>query len=67
VEVGSWTKYLGYPRTPNVAIGEVYQGGLIQNMFASVFTGTMTPEEALTQADQEVRKIYDKWRSEGKI
>jgi hypothetical protein len=36
-------------------------------MFASVATGKMTPEEALTQADQEVRKIYQKWQDLGKI
>jgi hypothetical protein len=27
----------------------------------------MTPEEALAQADQEVRKIYQKWQDPGKI
>lgn len=66
-EQADWTVNYGYPGYDNAAISEVYNVGLIPTMFASAATGKMTPEEALTQADQEVRKIYDKWHALGKI
>ena len=62
-----WTRNFGFPGYSNPAIGEVLNAGLLPAMFASTVTGKMTPEEALTQADQEVRKIFDKWRALGKV
>ena len=67
VEADAWTTNLGYPGYTNAAINEIYNIGLIPTMFAHAATGQMTSEEALTQADQEVRKIYDKWRALGKV
>jgi hypothetical protein len=62
-----WSTNLGYPGNANAAIAEIYRSGLIPTMFAAVATGRMTPGEAMTQTDQEVRKIYDKWQALGKI
>ena len=62
-----WTTNVGYPGTHNSAIDEIYSNGLIPAMFVAAATGKMTPEEALTQADQEVRKIFDKWQDLGKV
>ena len=56
-----WHVGSGYPGYYNPSIDEVNHSWLIPRMFANAATGKMTPEEALTQADQEVRKIYDKW------
>jgi len=58
---------MGHPGYYNAAIDEIFVNRLIPMMFSHVVTSKRAPEEALTQADQEVRKIYDKWRSEGKI
>jgi len=55
-----WTVNLGYPCYNNPAISEVYDKIIITAMFANAATSEMTPEEAMTQADQKVRKIYDK-------
>jgi hypothetical protein len=30
-------------------------------------TGQLTPEEALDQADSEVRRIFQKWKERGKV
>ena len=65
-DVKDWTVNRGYPGYENRAVMEVYGSGLIADMFAAA-TGKMTSDEALTQANQEVRKIYDKWRTLGKI
>ena len=66
-DAANWNTNFGYPGYTNAAIDEIHTSGLIPMMFASAATGKMTPEEALTQADQEVRKIFDKWRALGKI
>jgi hypothetical protein len=36
-------------------------------MFAQAATGRLTSEEALDQADREVREIFQKWRERGKL
>ena len=36
-------------------------------MCARAATGQLTPEEALDQADSQVRLIFDKWKARGKI
>ena len=64
---GNWTNHVDYPGHPNEAAAEVYDQQILSKMFAQTASGKMTPEEALTQADQEVRKIYDKWRALGKV
>lgn len=66
-DVFDWTTNIGYPGYNNPANGEVYEKGLIPTMFATVTTGKMAPEEAMNQADQEVRKIYAKWQALGKV
>ena len=62
-----WTTNVGYPGYLNAPTTDILNAGLIPTMFANAASGKMTPDEALTQADQEVRKIYDKWRALGKI
>jgi ABC-type glycerol-3-phosphate transport system substrate-binding protein len=32
-------------------------------MFAQAATGKLTPDEALTQADQEARSIFQRWKA----
>jgi multiple sugar transport system substrate-binding protein len=67
VDAADWTTDLAYPGDTNGAVAEVAFTALLQKMFASAATGKMTPEESLTQADQEVRRIYRKWQDLGKI
>jgi multiple sugar transport system substrate-binding protein len=66
-ETLSWTTNIGHPGFTNPAIGEVYDRGLIPTMFAQAASGRLTPEEALDQADKEVREIFQKWREQGKV
>ena len=63
----NWVTNRGYPGFDNLAVLDIRNTGLIPTMFANAATGKMTPEEAMIQADQEVRKIYDKWRALGKV
>jgi multiple sugar transport system substrate-binding protein len=66
-EVASWTTNVGYPGYTNPAISEIFQKGLIPTMCARAATGQLTPEDALDQADREVRAIFQNWKERGKI
>jgi multiple sugar transport system substrate-binding protein len=63
----SWTTNVGYPGYTNAAITEVMDRGLIPTMCAQAAIGQLTPEEALDQADSQVRLIFDKWKATGRI
>ena len=55
-----WVTNVGYPGFANAAIGEVLNTHLIPTMFAQAATGKLTPDDALTQADQEARSIFQR-------
>jgi multiple sugar transport system substrate-binding protein len=66
-DIATWTTNVGHPGNTNAAISEIYDNGLISTMFAGAATGQLTPEEALDQADAEVRRIFRKWKDHGKL
>jgi multiple sugar transport system substrate-binding protein len=63
----TWTTNVGHPGYTNAAISEIYSKGVISNMCARAATGQLTPEEALDQADREVRAIFQNWKERGKV
>ena len=65
--VAGWTTNVGYPGYTSPAISEIYNKGIISTMCAQAATGELTPEEALDQADKEVRQIFQKWKASGKV
>jgi multiple sugar transport system substrate-binding protein len=66
-DAGNWTTNVGYPGYTNAAIAEIFNSGLIGKLTGQAATGKLTPEEALTQADAESQRIFQKWRERGKI
>jgi multiple sugar transport system substrate-binding protein len=64
-DCATWTTNVGYPGYTNAAIAEIMDRGLIPTMFARAATGQLTPEEALDQADREVRRIFQSWKERG--
>jgi multiple sugar transport system substrate-binding protein len=66
-DVATWTTNVGHPGYTNPAVSEVFQNGLIPTMFARAATGQVTPEEALDQADREMRAIFQSWKDRGKV
>ena len=66
-DVLDWVTNVGYPGYANAAIDEIFNTWVISTMFAQAATGKLTPEEALNQADAEVKRIFQKWRERGKI
>jgi multiple sugar transport system substrate-binding protein len=66
-DVLDWATNVGYPGYANAAIDEVFSTWVISTMFAQAASGKLTPEDALNQADKEVRRIFKKWRDKGKV
>ena len=66
-ELATWTTNVGDPGYTNAAISEIFHAGPIPTMFARAATGQLAPEEALDQADKEVRQIFQKWTEWGKL
>jgi multiple sugar transport system substrate-binding protein len=62
-----WSTNIGYPGPSNTAIGEVFGTFLIPNMFASAARGEASPEEAVAQAEAQIKPIFEKWRKRGLV
>lgn len=62
-----WATNVGYPGYANAAIDEIFSTWVIPTMFAQAASGKLSPEDAMQQADQEVRRIFKKWKERGKV
>lgn len=66
-DVLTWATNVGYPGYANAAIDEVFSTWVVSTMFARVASGKSSPEEAVNAADQQVRRIFKKWKDRGKL
>jgi multiple sugar transport system substrate-binding protein len=62
-----WATNVGYPGYANAAINEIFNTWVISTMFAQAASGKLSPEDAMNQADQEVKRIFKKWKDMGKV
>jgi len=62
-----YTHNIGYPGTTNAAMDEVFSKYLIPQMFAQVSQGKMSAADSVRSTSAQVRDIYTKWRTRGKI
>jgi len=56
-----WTRNLGYPGFATPGAMEVFERGTVQKMFASVIKGDLSPEDAASTSEKEVKRIFEKW------
>jgi multiple sugar transport system substrate-binding protein len=61
------TANVGFPGFSNAAIDEVFNKGLIPQMFAEVARGDKSAAESVRDTAGEVRGVFRKWRARGKI
>jgi multiple sugar transport system substrate-binding protein len=61
-DVLNWATNVGYPGYASAAIDEVFNTFVIPTMFAKAARDEMTPEAAVKAADEEVRRIFAKWK-----
>ncbi len=57
-----WATNVGYPGYATAAIDEAFNTFVIPTMFAKVARGELSPQDAAKAADQEVRRIFAKWK-----
>ncbi len=62
-----WATNVGYPGYANAAIDEIYSTWVLNNMFAKASTGTLSPEDALKEANEKCQSIFAKWKERGLI
>lgn len=61
-DVLKWATNVGYPGYATAAVDEVFNTFVIPTMFAKAARDEMTPEAAVKAADEEVRRIFAKWK-----
>lgn len=66
-QAAEWSMNVGFPGHTNAAISEVLDRGILSQMFARAATGRYSPEQALDQADRELRVVFQRWRDSGKL
>ena len=66
-DVLDWATNVGYPGYSNAAIDETWNTWVLNSMFAKAATGAETPEDALKQADDAMKRIWAKWKDKGMI
>jgi multiple sugar transport system substrate-binding protein len=62
LNAAKWLVNAGYPGFLNAAISEAAATFVIPTMFAKAARDEMTPEKAVKAADQELRRIFAKWK-----
>ncbi|TDO45029.1 multiple sugar transport system substrate-binding protein [Kribbella sp. VKM Ac-2527] len=62
-----WSTNIGYPGPANTAEGEVFATFVIPNMFAKAARGELSPEQAVADAERQIKPIFDKWRRRGLV
>ncbi len=62
-----WGTNIGHPGPTNAAIGELFDNGVLTQMFRKVISNQRTPSEAIAEALEVVEPTFEKWRAEGLI
>ncbi len=62
-----WSTNIGHPGPANTAIGEVFATFVIPNMFARAARGDLSPEQAVADAERQIKPIFAKWRQRGLV
>lgn len=62
-DVTEWATNVGYPGYATAPIDEVFNAFIIPTVFAKVALDQMSPEEGAKNAEREIKRIFDKWKS----
>ena len=62
-----WSTNIGHPGPASTAVGEVFGTFVLPNMMARAARGEQSAQESVTQAEGEVKRIFDKWRKQGLV
>jgi multiple sugar transport system substrate-binding protein len=56
-----WATNVGYPGYATAPIDEVFNTFVVNTMMAKAARDEMSPEEAVSAAEKEIKRIFDKW------
>jgi len=62
-----WATNIGHPGPANPAESEIFDTFVLPTMFANAATGRMSPKQALDEAHEQAKKIFEKWRGKGLV
>lgn len=63
----SWSTNVGHPGPTSAAIGEVFTTFVLPQMMAKAARGQLTPQQAVEEAEVQVKTIFQKWRANGLV
>jgi multiple sugar transport system substrate-binding protein len=66
-EATKWSVNMGHPGPANTAVGEILSTFVIPNMFARAARGEVSAKQAVIDAENQIKPIYDKWRKAGLV
>lgn len=61
-DVEHWATNVGYPGYATAEISEVFGTWVLNTMFGKAASGTLSPEDALKEADAKCKQIWAKWQ-----
>ena len=62
-----WSTTIGHPGPANAAIGEVFDTFILPKMMARAARGELSPRDAVIDAENQIRSIFDRWRERGLV
>lgn len=62
-----WSTNIGYPGPSSAAVGEVFDTFVLPNMMAKAAKGQLTPQQAVSEAEAQIKTIFQKWRQKGLV
>jgi hypothetical protein len=62
-----WSTTIGHPGPANAAIGEVFDTFILPQMMARAARGEMSARDAVIDAENKIRPIYQRWRERGLV
>jgi multiple sugar transport system substrate-binding protein len=62
-----WATNIGHPGPANPAVGQIFAEAIIPVMFAEAARGDKTPEQAVADAESQIKGIFEDWRGRGLV
>jgi ABC-type glycerol-3-phosphate transport system substrate-binding protein len=63
----SWSTNVGHPGPANAAEGEVFDTFIIPKMMAKAARGELSPRDAVIDAENQIKPIFQRWRERGLV
>jgi multiple sugar transport system substrate-binding protein len=57
-----WATNVGYPGYANAAIDDGYSTWILNTMFAQASSGSLSPEDAVREAEKKYQGVWAKWK-----